>query len=123
MFESILKAMGIEQYDPQVVEALSEYTRRFTSEILCDAKDYATHAGHPELGADDIKLAMKLHDSRTNAIDPRLKFIYDAHEAINSKPLPHIPEDRLLRLPESNLLQRTFTFVPGREAYPPEVTF
>ena len=94
------------------------YATRFTSEILCDAKDFATHAGRNEIEVDDIKLAIRLHDSRTNAFDPKLKFVLDTQEIINAKPLPHIPEDRLLSLPENNLLQRTFTFVPGKEAYP-----
>ena len=44
MFSSILKSMGIQNYDPLVITALNEYARRYAGNLLSDAKDYAKHA-------------------------------------------------------------------------------
>ena len=44
IFSSILKSMGIQNYDPLVITALNEYARRYAGNLLTDAKDYAKHA-------------------------------------------------------------------------------
>ena len=44
MFASILKSMGINNYDPLVTTALNEYARRYAGTLLLDAQDYAEHA-------------------------------------------------------------------------------
>ena len=45
IFTSILESMGIDEYDPVVTTALSEYARRYASSLISDARDYAVHAG------------------------------------------------------------------------------
>jgi histone H3/H4 len=45
IFASILESMGIDEYDPLVTTALSEYARRYAASLISDAKDYAAHAG------------------------------------------------------------------------------
>ena len=65
IFESILKSMGVEVYEPNVVTALAEYARRFTSELLSDAKDYSNHAGKTDIDSSDIKLSLELMDRRS----------------------------------------------------------
>ena len=117
-FESMLKMMGVDNYDTAVITALSEYTRRFASEILTDAKDYSQHAGHSEIDIADIKLAINLLDSRTTGINNKLKCIHEAADDINSRPLPLINTDNLLGIQSHDLLRRTFSFVAGCEAYP-----
>jgi transcription initiation factor TFIID subunit 9B len=64
IFESLLKSMGIDNYDPNVLTALAEYAHRFTKEILCDSKDYSNHAGRSEIEISDLNLAIELMDSR-----------------------------------------------------------
>ena len=43
-FASILKSMGIQNYDSRVITALNEYARRYAGDLLSDAMDYAHHA-------------------------------------------------------------------------------
>lgn len=59
MFENLLHAMGVDNFDPLAPVALNDYARRkcsplsycmfeglmlgFASELLCDAKDYSVH--------------------------------------------------------------------------------
>lgn len=120
VFDALLKVMGVENYDPTVLTALSEYARRFTSDILSDAKDYATHAGRSEIDISDLKLAITLFDSRTTGINVRTKCLHDAAEEINSRPLPPISVSTgsRLSLPSNDLLNRAYSLVPGSEAYP-----
>lgn len=69
---------------------------------------------------DDLKLAIALNDTRTTGLDPHIRIVNDTCEHINSQPLPEISEGsvllRLSRRPD--YLQRSYTYVPGSEAYP-----
>jgi hypothetical protein len=107
-------------YDPLVLSALSEYAKRLATDILCDAKDYSSHAGHADIEVSDAKLALKLYDSRIAGVDTRLKHLHDMKNELNSKPLPPIPSSCRERLfpAEYNLLNRTYTLISGAEAYP-----
>ena len=109
-----------EHFDPTVLTALSEYARRFTQDILADAKDYATHAGRDEIETMDIRMALTLLDNRTSGIDTKMKALHEAAEEINAIPLPAltIPTGKQLRLPRKDLLNRIYTLCPGKEAYP-----
>ncbi len=76
LFESILQSMGIEKYDQYALAAVIEYARRkksiikhifspnfiittvckcnvegITTEIVCDAKDFANHAGKEDVSS------------------------------------------------------------------------
>ena len=99
---------------------MSEYARRFTRDILADAKDYATHAGRDEIESRDIRLALSLLDNRTSGIDTKMKAIHEAAAEINAMPLPalSISTGKQLALPKNDLLNRPYTLCPGNEAYP-----
>ena len=95
IFESILKSMDVRAYDPNVITAIAEYARRFTSDLLCDAKDYSNHAGRSEVDASDIKLALELMDARANGNNNQIKVIQEIAEEINSQPLSLINNNNI----------------------------
>jgi histone H3/H4 len=41
---SILKDMGITEYEPRVVQQMLEFAYRYTTEVLEEAKVYSNHA-------------------------------------------------------------------------------
>mmetsp|Transcript_8924 Transcript_8924/g.14835 ORF Transcript_8924/g.14835 Transcript_8924/m.14835 type:complete len:192 (+) Transcript_8924:147-722(+) len=118
-FLRILESMGIDKYDPLVPTALNEYATRLASELLKDARDYAAHAGRSDIEADDIKLAVKLSDSHCAGIDANENVQMHIQRQLQMKGLTQLadPESVLHRYPQDMLMQRTFTFIPGAEAY------
>ena len=85
--ESILASMGIESYDPLVVEALKEYAHMFAGEIICDATDYCRHRGKGEIEVADAKLAMNLTKNLNVAVTPHERIINETRDLINRVPL------------------------------------
>eukprot|EP01028_Stygiella_incarcerata_P010080 TRINITY_DN5083_c0_g1_i1.p1 TRINITY_DN5083_c0_g1~~TRINITY_DN5083_c0_g1_i1.p1 ORF type:complete len:151 (+),score=23.21 TRINITY_DN5083_c0_g1_i1:59-454(+) len=59
----ILEAMGVDDYEPQVVRQLMEFSHRYITGVLRDAQSYMEYAGHTELHLEDVKLAIQ---SRVN---------------------------------------------------------
>ena len=127
IFADILHSMGIDQYEPQVIQALSEYARRITSELLCDAKDYSNHAQKNDIDNDDMDLAIKLSMHRRSGIAANTEIMNKFARTINSQDLSElIDKERVLikypRKLHESLLQRSYTYIPGSQAYPDEFT-
>lgn len=125
MITQIMKSMGIdpEMCEPNVAVAFEAYARRFAGELLRDAMDYANHANRTDIDIEDIRLAIRMSDSYVTGIDPRLQIINKVADSINQKSLESMlpKENVFIRYPpdlQDSLLQRTFTCVPGTQAYP-----
>lgn len=116
MFRSIVESMGIKKYDDALLAALSEYARTFSSDVLCDAKDYATHAKRhgTELTEADVRLALKMRDANLTVRKESVAQMAKTREVINKRPLPEIPETPTFTWPEqANLLTQFHTYVPS----------
>ena len=83
----ILSSMGVEKMDDKVLAALKECANSFAGDVLCDAKDYATHRGQTEIDAADVKLALKLTQSMNVAVTPLEQQINSTKDMINRIPL------------------------------------
>lgn len=121
--EQILASMGIDQYEPRLLNALGQYMRRLTEEVLNDTRKYSQHARKAEIDVDDVHTTSQLRDPRNFGLDAKIGII-EIQRELNAKPLPlPIPEDAHQRLPTGRThLARNFTFVPGSEAYPESST-
>lgn len=86
----ILSSMGVEKYDPLVVQALRECAHTFAGDLLCDAKDYATHRGQKDVDVSDVKLALKLTQSMNVAVTPLEQQINSTKDMINRIPLSRL---------------------------------
>lgn len=124
---AILKSMGVTNYDRRVVEQLVDRMKRYTSDLLFDAKDYADHANkipsvQSTITIADVRLAVqqRQHGSVTN-IPPRDELVQLARE-VNTIPLPLVPDQYGLRLPPAHLclVDPPYKVVPGTEALAPK---
>jgi histone H3/H4 len=57
---SILKDLGIMEYEPRVLNQLLEFAYRYMTTILDDAKMVSSHAKKKAVDVDDIKLAVQV---------------------------------------------------------------
>lgn len=119
-FVDILSSMGIGEFDAMVPVALNEYASRFATELLNDARSYASHAQRKDIVADDIKLALKLSDARVTGIDSMESVVNSVKTLVNQKDLTSLVDEDsvLIRYPKDMLLTRSHTYIPGNEAYP-----
>ncbi len=53
---TILKAMGVEEFQPRVMNQLLEFLYRYVTEVLQDAQLYSEHASRTELSLEDVQL-------------------------------------------------------------------
>ncbi|KAH8364923.1 hypothetical protein KR200_004326 [Drosophila serrata] len=96
---SILKELNIQEYEPRVVNQMLEFTFRYVTCILDDAKVYANHARKKTIDLDDVRLAteMTLDKSFTGPLSRHV--LAKVAELRNNMPLPPIKPHCGLRLP------------------------
>ncbi len=75
---------------------------------------------------EDMELAIKLSDERTLGSDPRQTLIKELSEEVNSgkgrELLQLLNKDAVLHRYPATYTQRSYSHIPGIEAYPPEVS-
>uniref|UniRef100_A0A7M5X9J3 Transcription initiation factor TFIID subunit 9 n=2 Tax=Clytia hemisphaerica TaxID=252671 RepID=A0A7M5X9J3_9CNID len=96
---SILKEMGVNEYEPRVINQMIEFSYRYITDVIEDARVYSQHANRKNLNLDDVKLAVtqKLDHSFTSP--PPREFLLEIARSKNSSPLPLITDRSGLRLP------------------------
>lgn len=57
--KSLLKSMGVEDYEPRVIHQFLELWYRYVVDLLTDAQVYSEHAGKSAIDCDDVKLAIQ----------------------------------------------------------------
>ncbi|XP_068186448.1 transcription initiation factor TFIID subunit 9 [Antennarius striatus] len=95
----ILKDMGITEYEPRVINQMLEFTYRYVTTIIEDAKIYATHAKKSTVDADDIKLAIQCRMDQSFTSPPPRDFLLEVARQKNQTPLPLIKPYTGPRLP------------------------
>lgn len=66
--KSLLKSMGVEDYEPRVVHQFLEIWYRYVVDVLTDAQVYSEHATKSTIDSDDLKLAIH---SKLNFTSPQ----------------------------------------------------
>uniref|UniRef100_A0A3B3S599 TAF9 RNA polymerase II, TATA box binding protein (TBP)-associated factor n=1 Tax=Paramormyrops kingsleyae TaxID=1676925 RepID=A0A3B3S599_9TELE len=95
----ILKDMGITEYEPRVINQMLEFTYRYVTTIIEDAKIYATHAKKSNVDADDIRLAIQCRMDQSFTSPPPRDFLLEVARQKNQTPLPLIKPYTGPRLP------------------------
>ncbi|KAG7516851.1 transcription initiation factor TFIID subunit 9-like [Solea senegalensis] len=95
----ILKDMGITEYEPRVINQMLEFTYRYVTTIIEDAKIYSTHAKKSSVDADDIKLAIQCRMDQSFTSPPPRDFLLEVARQKNQSPLPLIKPYTGPRLP------------------------
>ena len=57
---SILRDMGIHDFDPRVVNQMLEFSYRYVTNILEDSRVYSQHARKKTVDIEDVKLAVQM---------------------------------------------------------------
>ncbi|XP_017468367.1 PREDICTED: transcription initiation factor TFIID subunit 9 [Rhagoletis zephyria] len=96
---SILKELNVQDYEPRVINQLLEFTYRYVTCILDDAKVFANHARKKTIDLDDVKLATEVVLDKAFTCPPPRHVLAKLAEVRNSMPLPPIKPHCGLRLP------------------------
>ncbi|GAQ80499.1 Transcription initiation factor TFIID subunit [Klebsormidium nitens] len=95
----ILRSMGVENYEPRVVNQLLEFMYRYFTDALSDARTYSEHANKPAIDIDDVKLAIQSRVNFSFTQPPPREVLLELAKQRNSIPLPEIEPRPGLRLP------------------------
>ncbi|ORY46948.1 hypothetical protein BCR33DRAFT_658498 [Rhizoclosmatium globosum] len=55
----MMQAMGVDDFQPQVLPQLLDFVHRYTLDVVGDAQLFAEHAGRSEVDVDDVRLAVE----------------------------------------------------------------
>ncbi|CAM6083479.1 unnamed protein product [Calypogeia fissa] len=112
LVKAILRSMGVQQYEPRVVNQFLEFWYRYAVEVLGDAQVYSEHAGKAALDCDDVKLAIQSRVNFTFWQPPPRETLLELAKIRNSVPLPKViggpglalpPEEDILIAPNYQL--------------------
>ncbi len=102
--------MGVTDYEPRVISQLLEFTYRYTSDILADARTYSEHAGKKQVDADDIRLAIDTLADESFTQPPPRQLLLEMAKEKNAVPLTPMKQMYGARLPNDRfcLLQPNY---------------
>lgn len=100
--EAILKSMGVDSYDPRVVNQLLELLYRYVSSVLLDAREYCEHADKTEIDLEDIRLAIRSKCSFSFTQPPPRDVTMRLAAERNSIPLPPVDQRAGVALPPTD---------------------
>nr|GMC84403.1 transcription initiation factor TFIID subunit 9 [Ipomoea batatas] len=86
--KTLLKSMGVEEYEPRVVHQFLELMYRHAVDVLMDAHVYSEHAGKTAVDSDDLKLAVQSKVNFSFAPPPPREVLLELARSRNKIPLP-----------------------------------
>ncbi|XP_010534940.1 PREDICTED: transcription initiation factor TFIID subunit 9 [Tarenaya hassleriana] len=86
--KSLLKSMGVEDYEPRVIHQFLELWYRYVVEVLTDAQIYSEHAGKSTIDCDDVKLAIQSKVNFSFSQPPPREVLLELAANRNKIPLP-----------------------------------
>ncbi|KAJ4717780.1 transcription initiation factor TFIID subunit 9 [Melia azedarach] len=86
--KSLLKSMGVEDYEPRVIHQFLELWYRYVVDVLSDAQVYSEHAGKSTIDCDDVKLAIQSKVNFSFSQPPPREVLLDLARSRNKIPLP-----------------------------------
>ncbi|CAH0546635.1 unnamed protein product [Brassicogethes aeneus] len=95
---SIMKEMGVTEYEPKTIVQLTEFVYRYATSILEEARMYANNT-KKKLEVDDVRLALELTAESTFTTPPPREVILECAHVKNYAPLPSVKPHCGLRLP------------------------
>ncbi|XP_072944678.1 transcription initiation factor TFIID subunit 9 [Epargyreus clarus] len=96
---SIMKEVGITEYEPRVINQLLEFTYRYVTCVLDDARVFASHAKKKTIDLDDVRLAVQMQLDKSFTSPPPREVLLEIARVKNVNPLPLIKPHCGLRLP------------------------
>ncbi|KAK3796051.1 hypothetical protein RRG08_013356 [Elysia crispata] len=99
VMSAILKDMGVLESEPRLINQMLEFTYRYVTDVLDDAKVYSYHANRKTVDADDIKLAVQIKTDHSFTSPPPKDLLLEVARQKNSQPLPLVKPYSGPRLP------------------------
>lgn len=99
VMSAILKDMGIAEYEPRVINQMLEFTYRYVTNILDDARLFSAHAKKRSVDVDDVRLAIQMQADKSFTSPPPRDLLMEIARQKNSTPLPLIKANAGPRLP------------------------
>ncbi|KAK9504396.1 hypothetical protein O3M35_010736 [Rhynocoris fuscipes] len=96
---SMLKDLGIVNYEPRVINQLLEFATRYVTCVLDDAKAFANHSKKKTIDLDDVKLAIGMQTEKVFTTPPPRDLLLEVARSKNSIPLPSVKPHCGIRLP------------------------
>lgn len=96
---SIMKEVGIADYEPRVVNQLLEFTYRYVTSVLDDARVFANHAKKKTIDLEDVRIAVQMQLDKSFTVAPPREALLEIARVKNGNPLPLIKPHCGLRLP------------------------
>ncbi|XP_075980583.1 TBP-associated factor 9 [Anticarsia gemmatalis] len=96
---AIMKEVGITDYEPRVVNQLLEFTYRYVTSVLDDARVFANHAKKKTIDLEDVRLAVQMQLDKSFTSPPPREVLLEISRVKNVNPLPMIKPHCGLRLP------------------------
>lgn len=86
--KELLKSMGVDEYEPRVVNQFLELWYRYVVDVLTDSQVYAEHAGKSMIDSDDVKLAIQSKVNFSFSQPPPREVLLELARSRNKVPLP-----------------------------------
>ncbi|CAM8936464.1 unnamed protein product [Rhodiola kirilowii] len=86
--KTLLKSMGVEDYEPRVIHQFLELWYRYVVDVLTDAQVYSEHAGKTAIDCDDVKLAIQSKVNFSFSQPPPREVLLELARTRNKIPLP-----------------------------------
>lgn len=90
VMSAILKDMGVLDSETRLINQMLEFTYRYVTDVLEDAKVYSNHANRKNIDAEDIKLAVQVKMDHSFTSPPPRDLLMEIARQKNSQPLPLI---------------------------------
>merc|ERR550539_885133 len=96
---AILKDMGITDYEPRVINQMLEFSYRYVTNVLDEAKAVSGHARKKAVDVDDVKLAVQMYADQNLTSPPTRDVLLETARTKNTVPLPIPRATSGMRLP------------------------
>ena len=96
---TILKDMGVHDFEPRVVHQLLEFAYRYVTNILEDAQVFSTYSKKKSIDSEDVRLAVQMQVDKMFTSPPPREVVADIARQKNSVTLPPIKSHAGPRLP------------------------
>lgn len=96
---SILRDMGIMEWEPRVINQLLEFSYGYVTTVLDDAKTLSTHAKKKTVDVDDVRLAVQMYTDSNATTPPPRDVLLEVARVKNNSTLPIPKPSSGLRLP------------------------
>lgn len=96
---AILKDMGITDFEPRVINQMLEFSYRYVTNVLDEAKAVSNHARKKTVDVDDVKLAVQMYAEQNLTSPPTRDVLLETARTKNAVPLPIPRATSGMRLP------------------------